>query len=105
MENVPVNVVQGMLTSGMTCAEISEELRRLHPGVSRGFSERSVRRFVSKNDLRKAAREIVEQAVRESVQEVGQSVLLTRFASTFQILSGKAALYISYEHRRHFYAH
>ena len=43
--------VKAMPLAGRTYKDISEELKAIHPH-QRGLSERSVRRFVSKNNLR-----------------------------------------------------
>ena len=48
----------------------SVELRGLYPGVSRGLSERSVRRYVQKNNMRAVSKHHKLEAVQKAVSEV-----------------------------------
>ena len=63
-------IIQEMLDSGSTYAQISFELKRRNGQNSRGLSKRSVRRFVEQNDLRITIRTNREQAVEDAIREV-----------------------------------
>ena len=64
------DVVQGLLMAGRTYQEISDELKQLYPSVIRGFSVRSVRRFVKEKQLKQQADHGIMDAVEEAVGEV-----------------------------------
>ena len=76
MESVSVDVVKGLLATGKTYQEISDELKQMYRGIPRGLSVRSVRRFVKDNNLKQYADGVLENAVEEGVSEVS-SVLNT----------------------------
>ena len=70
MESVPVDVVKGLLTAGNTYSQISSYLKEQYPHISRGLSERSIRRYVKENNLREEVKGDALEAVKESVSEV-----------------------------------
>ena len=70
MESVPTDLVKSLLAAGNTYSQISSYLKQQYPHISRGFSERSVRRYVKENDLKEAVKSDTLEAVRESVGEV-----------------------------------
>lgn len=70
MESVPTDLVKRLLAAGNTYSEISSYLKQQYPHVSRGFSERSVRRYVKENDLKEAVKSDTLEAVRESAGKV-----------------------------------
>ena len=63
MESVHQSLVQGMMDGGLSYKEISDELREMYPGVSQGLSERSVRRYVQKNNMRAVSKRNKLEAV------------------------------------------
>ena len=70
MESVSRDVVKSLLAMGKTYRDISIELKAVYPEIQRGLSERSVRRYVERHDLRSACEQAKERAIEESVQEV-----------------------------------
>ena len=71
MEQVDKTTVQLLLRRGLTYRQISAELNQLYPGVSRGLSSHSVRRFASQHNLQQLTRRSVEEEVEKAVGEVG----------------------------------
>ena len=61
--------VKAMLLAGRTYKDVSEELKAIHP-YQRGLSERSVRRFVSKNNLRHTCETEKHILALDSIKEV-----------------------------------
>ena len=57
MEDVEREVIDDLVKSGLTYRAISERLRELYPHITRGLSERSVRRYCRADGLDK--RELV----------------------------------------------
>ena len=49
---VAEEVIKSLLFSGKNYRDISTELKMLYPNMKRGLSERSVRRYVTKHNLR-----------------------------------------------------
>ena len=70
MEAVSSDTVKGLLVAGRTYQEISDELKQLYPGIPRGLSVRSVRRFVKDNKLNQYANDVLEDVVEGAVGEV-----------------------------------
>lgn len=70
MESVSVDIVKEFLLAGKSYQEISQELKELHPSIHRGLSTRSVRRYVKANHIKEIADDDLQEAVKESVQEV-----------------------------------
>ena len=70
MDAVDKSVVQRMMDGGLNYKQISVELWGLYPGVSRGLSERSVRRYVQKNNMRAVSKHHKLEAVQKAVSEV-----------------------------------
>lgn len=70
MDSVNKSVVQGMMDRGLNYKQISVELRGLYPGVTRGLSERSVRRYVLTNNMRAVSKQHKLEAVKKAVSEV-----------------------------------
>ena len=70
MEQVPRELLQGLVASGRTYQQIAAELKRLYPNTIRGLSSRSVRRYVAQLDIKSAVARDVHQAVREAIDEV-----------------------------------
>ena len=70
MDAVDKSVVQRMMDGGLNYKQISVELRGLYPSVSRGLSERSVRRYVQKNNMRAVSKHHKLEAVQKAVSEV-----------------------------------
>lgn len=70
MDIVPVGVVKGLLARGQTYNQISAYLKQQYPHVPRGFSERSIRRFVKENDLKEEVKSEAVEVVQEAVSEV-----------------------------------
>ena len=66
MEDVPTVVVEEFLLAGKTYNEISCELKQLYHHITRGFSERSIRRYVKENNLKEAVKGDMYEAVKES---------------------------------------
>ena len=71
MESMSVDIVKGLATR-KTYQEISDELQQLYPGIPRGLSVRSVRRFVKDNNLKQYADSVLKDAVEEAVSEVSR---------------------------------
>jgi hypothetical protein len=67
---VTATVVKDLLLAGKTYKEISDELKQLYPGLARGLSVRSVRRFVKEKQLRQVANSMLKDALEEAVGEV-----------------------------------
>ena len=74
MDSIPVDVVKGLLARGQTYTQISAYLKQQYPHVSRGFSERSIRRFVKENGLKEEVKSDTVEAVKESVSEVTETI-------------------------------
>lgn len=72
MDSVAIEEVQELLLKGLTYKDISIELKRNHPHINRGLSERSVRRFIKSNDLRETVKCEVREVVRQSIAEVSR---------------------------------
>lgn len=70
MDSVCPEIVKGLLLVGNSYKAIAAELKILYPHISRGLSERSIRRYVRENDLREQVDQCVQKAVEESVNEV-----------------------------------
>ena len=51
MESVSIDLVRSMLAAGNSYKAISSELKGLYPQISRGLSERAIRRYVKENGL------------------------------------------------------
>ena len=81
MESVSTDLLKSLLAAGYTYSEISSYLKQQYPNVSRGFSERSVRRYVKENDLKEAIKSDTLEAVRESVGEVNSYIDCLRIFS------------------------
>ena len=79
MESVSTDLLKSLLAAGYTYSEISSYLKQQYPNVSRGFSERSVRRYIKENDLKEAVKSDTLEAVRESVGEVNMSTACVYF--------------------------
>ena len=62
--------MESVLAAGNSYKAISSELKGLYPQISRGLSERAIRRYVKENGLRVLANQDVLKAVEESVAEV-----------------------------------
>ena len=81
MDTIDSSVVLRMLYAGYTYKCISEELQRLYPAVTRGLSDRSVRRYVTDRNLRAVSKrnkkEVLEKAVRE-VRSIHTEALTAR---------------------------
>ena len=67
---VDKSLVQGMMDGGLSYKKISAELGGLYPGVTRGLSERSVRRYVLKNNMHAVSKHHKLEAVQKAVSEV-----------------------------------
>jgi hypothetical protein len=50
MDSVPLLLVEYLIKTGLTYAQVSEELQRRYPGI-RGLSSRSVRRYCNVNNI------------------------------------------------------
>ena len=70
MDSIPADVVKGLLAKGQTYSQISSYLKQQYPHISRGFSERSIRRFVKENGLKEEVKNDTVEAIKESVSEV-----------------------------------
>ena len=70
MDSVCPEIVQSLLVVGNSYKEMETELKVHYPHISRGLSERSIRRYVKENGLRVKAYQEVQKAVEESVNEV-----------------------------------
>ena len=55
---------------------MSTYLKQQYPQISRGFSERSIRRFVKENGLKEEVKTDVAEAVKQSVSEVTEIILI-----------------------------
>ena len=88
MESVSVDAVKGLLATGKTYQEISDELKQMYCGIPRGLS---VRRFVKDNNLKQYADGVLENAVEEAVSEVSSVLnmlpLLFCLSSLFSLAS------------------
>ena len=88
MEQVSEDIVRSLLLLGSSCTEISTELKRLYPHISRGLSARSIRRYIKDHKLREALDRHKEDVIEESVQEVsliifvpcGKCLMMTSFS-------------------------
>ena len=69
MESVCIEDIKAMLMAGKSYRQISEELKQLNP-QGRGFSERSVRRYVTENSLRQMCQEEKKLLIETSIREV-----------------------------------
>ena len=78
MDFVSLEEVKAMLIAGKTYRCISEELKALYP-QKRGFSERSVRRFVAKRNLKKICCHEKLYIVNQSIREVNYDFLVHLF--------------------------
>ena len=76
MDSVPQEEVFQLIIEGKSYKEISEILQHRYPNIQRGFSERSVRRYVAKNGLKSEQRAILTEEVRVATQEVSYYTLL-----------------------------
>ena len=74
MEQVSEDIVRSLLLLGSSCNEISTELQRIYPHISRGLSSRSVRRYIKDHHLREALDQHKEDIIEESVHEVSYCV-------------------------------
>ena len=70
MESVLLEVVRSLLLGGTTYSAISAELKSRYPNVTRGLSERSIRRYVKDNGLKELVHQDVLEVVGESINEV-----------------------------------
>lgn len=70
MDSVCPEIVRSLLVAGNSYKAISLELQKLYPHISRGLSERSVRRYAKDNNLRVLADQDVREVVEESISEV-----------------------------------
>ena len=77
MDSVPVRVVKGLLERGQTYSQISVYLKQQYPPVLRGFSERSIRRFVKENGLKEEVKSEAVELVKEAVSEVTVTIDIT----------------------------
>ena len=64
MESDPTDLVKSLLAAGNTYSQISLYLKQQYPHISRGFSERSVWRYIKENDLKEAVKGDTLEAVR-----------------------------------------
>ena len=71
MEAVNEDEVQMMVYKGMTHKQISAELQIRFPGT-RGFSERTVRRFCERHGIHEPRGLKLDQLVEEATQEVSK---------------------------------
>ena len=67
MEYISPALIQGLISSGKTYAEVSEELKTLYP---HGLSEQNIRRYVKENYVKSAISEDVRKQLAELVREV-----------------------------------
>ena len=75
MDAVDKSVVQRMMDGGLNYKQISVELRGLYPGITRGLSERSVRRYVHLNNMRAVSKQNKLEAVHQAVAEVSKEII------------------------------
>ena len=59
-----------MLDAGLTYGQISTALKSKNPHITRGLSERSVRRFVSQHGMRLISKQHKEAALADAISEV-----------------------------------
>lgn len=91
MESIPADLVKSLLAAGNTYSQISSYLKQQYPHISRGLSERSIRRYVKENDLKEEVKSDALEAVKESVREVsihGFFVRIRDLASVCESLRG-----------------
>ncbi len=67
---VAQEVIKTLLVSGKNYRDISTELKSLYPDIKRGLSERSVRRYVTKHNLRHVCETEKRTLIEDSVREV-----------------------------------
>ena len=70
MDQVSEDEVLQLILEKKSYKEISEILQNRYSHIDRGLSERSIRRFVSKTDLKKRERALVDEEVKIATQEV-----------------------------------
>ncbi len=63
--------VKELVFKGLTHQQISETLQARFPQISRGLSERSVRRFCSQHSIHKPTGVELDSIVEDAVSEVG----------------------------------
>ena len=70
MDAVDPTLMQDLLYRGFTYAQIADELRRRYPSITRGLSERSIRRFVTASRMRQTVKQHKEEVLAEAIEEV-----------------------------------
>ena len=70
MDQVSEEEVFQLILEGKSYKQISEILQERYSHINKGFSERSVRRFVSKNDLKKKQSLLLNEEVKNAAEEV-----------------------------------
>ena len=70
MDKVSATHVRSQLERGASYQEISQQLKALHPNITRGLSAHRVRRYVEQNSLQKEVEEHINTVVQGSVHEV-----------------------------------
>lgn len=75
MEDVPLELVDYLVKSGLTYSEISIRLKRRYPSI-RGLSSRSVRRFCKENGITRLCDNEIESLAVEAIMEVSEMCLI-----------------------------
>lgn len=76
MDQVSEEEVFQLILEGKSCKEISEVLKNRYSHTNKGFSERSVRRFISKADLKRKQKSLLEEEVKIAAQEVSKTSVM-----------------------------
>ena len=77
MDRVPQEEVFQLILEGKSYKEISDVLQQRYSHIRRGFSERSVRRYVTKAGLKSKQKAVLTEEVRVATQEVSYIVDLS----------------------------
>ena len=75
MEAVNKCLVEKWVKEGKTYEMISEELHKLYPGLRRGMSARSVRRFCSKNNIKRITEDELDDLGSDAVEQVNAAIM------------------------------
>lgn len=68
-------LVEKWVKEGKTYEMISEELHKLYPGLRWGMSARSVRRFCSKNNIKRITEDELDDLVSDAVEQVNAAIM------------------------------
>ena len=82
-------IITNLVKDNKTHKQISDLFKQTFPHVTRGFSERNLRLFCSKQGIRRRSETEVDAIIQECVSEVSSRLLynvLYRFDSAFKLI-------------------